>query len=199
MNPFKMDLKTFFAITKIRENCQPYLKEKVIMYRGYNKKPIALLRKMRRRKLRKPKDTDIRIHKMADKYFNKKFGWKPRTQGVFALGDKISATYYGRPYYFFPIGKFRYVWSPYQDDFFSGTAFWKGDIERGYISKVENEMETRVSKYIDTKLRNAVNKQGSEVAFDVDNFYLMSGRLITADELKKYLYSPTFKKEDVVA
>ena len=194
-----MDLKTYVAISKIRENCKPFLSEKVIMYRG-SKKDIPLMRKTRRRKMRKPKDTDIRIHKIADKFFMKKFGWKPRTQGVFAVGSRTSAMSYGRPYYFFPIGKFRYVWSPIKSDFFLGTNMMKTELERGNISKVENEMETRVNSYKDSGLRKAagIDYDTYEVAFDVDNFYLMSTRMILVGELEKHLFSPTFKKEDVV-
>ena len=193
----KVNLKAYMAITKIRENCKPFLKEKVIMYRGSHKK-IELLRKTRRRKLRKPKDTDIRVHKIAEKFFMKKFGWKPRSQGVFAVGSYSAATYYGNAYYFFPIGSYRYLWSPDKSDFYLGAPSMKTDLDMGHPSRVENKLETLIKTYKDTGLKTAVEKQTFEVMFDVDSFYLMSNRIIEGDLLEKHLFSKSFKKEDVV-
>lgn len=70
------------------------------------------------RKRRNPKDTDKETQKILDNLFNQRFGWKPRSQGIFAAGIE-SARYYGTPHGFFPVNGFEYVWSPNIDDLYN--------------------------------------------------------------------------------
>jgi len=71
------------------------------------------------RKDRRPKDTSIEDTIHIDKLFYKKFGWRPRTEGVFATGDWYEASHYGNIYAFFPANGFQYVWSTKYSDLYS--------------------------------------------------------------------------------
>jgi hypothetical protein len=65
------------------------------------------------RKDRKPRDTPLLIHNIVDDILSKKFGWKPRSEGVFCV---ISGESYHGWHHMLPVGKFSYVWSPKIED-----------------------------------------------------------------------------------
>ena len=60
---------------------------------------------------RKPKDTHQVVHEMADEWFLKKFGWRARSQGLF-VSTKEYVGLYGDKYIIFPVGDYKYVFSP---------------------------------------------------------------------------------------
>jgi hypothetical protein len=49
---------------------------------------------------------------LLDKQFQKKFGVKARSQSLFCTNEYLSTLQYGNPYYIFPIGKYKTIWSP---------------------------------------------------------------------------------------
>jgi len=77
---------------------------------------------------------------------------------------------YGTPYVFFPMGKYRYVWSArYQDVWHNLThpTFWEGltDIERKkHLIGSKIEAESAVKKYHSRNIRGAMRSAG--VAFE---------------------------------
>lgn len=91
--------------------------------------------KKRARTNRVPKDMDPVVSSEFDKSFYKKFGYKLRSEGVFACKSPASAAGYGKfkevrlanqstrsrfqPHLFFPIGDFKCFWNPDIDDLFS--------------------------------------------------------------------------------
>lgn len=65
------------------------------------------------RKDRQSYSTREDIHYAYNGYFEKRFGWKARSESVFVTGDWGMSTLYGfESAMVFPIGKFKYVWSP---------------------------------------------------------------------------------------
>jgi len=108
----------------IQKNCQPFIKEfkssnvKYFLYRA-TKKNIKFYDKIIPRKDRKPRDTPLHIHKLIDDIFKDKFGWKPRSEGVFVNPNKTVISEYGNAYIFIPIGKYEYLWSPKIDDLYN--------------------------------------------------------------------------------
>ena len=104
----------------LKRDCAPYLKQlkgiKNFIYRGTNHQ-VERIRKFKARENRTPTDTDIRVHNMLDSIFRKKFGWKARSEGVFTSSD-TNLPDYGTTYLFFPIGQFKYLWSPKIDDLY---------------------------------------------------------------------------------
>jgi hypothetical protein len=93
-------------------------KKKQFFWRGVksekNLKRPFIVKKVH--KYRTPTDTPEEIQKWIDDEFEKKFGWRPRSQGVFASASVFGA--YNPRFIFFPIGKYKYIWSPEVQDFF---------------------------------------------------------------------------------
>jgi hypothetical protein len=100
---------------------------------------------------RRPKDTPEDIQEMLDKKFKKKFGWKPRSEGVFANPDPSYASHYGKSVVIFPQNGFKYVWSP--------------NIQDLYSDKIENYASYLIVKYQDIYSRKGYwhdNDSGDE-------------------------------------
>ena len=108
----------------IRRDCQPFLVETKgnILFRG-SVQHIKGIKKIDPRSDRRPTDTPGWAHKMLDGAFKKKFGWNARSEGVFATRSINNAEVYGVAYEFYPIGKFKYVWSPRIDDLYDALSF----------------------------------------------------------------------------
>jgi hypothetical protein len=102
-------------IDDIYVKCKPFMKDLLknyklhFAYRGYSSGDDVIFRKTR--KNRNPKDTYPEIQTLLDKMFMKKFGVKPRSQGVFATPVKNDSGAYGVTYLFFPVGSYKLIWS----------------------------------------------------------------------------------------
>ena len=110
----------------IEKDCQKYLKEsggktfdeRNVLFRGKHGWDGNSLWKVRSRgRPRQPKDTPQILHRMANIAFKKEFGW-PVRDGVFTTSNSYMASDYGRVGVFYPIGNYKYVWSPDIDDFY---------------------------------------------------------------------------------
>lgn len=99
----------------IKEHCQPFLKmTDQPLYRGVS---IPLTSTFIRakvetvRKDRKPRDSSLFSHKLADDWFFQQFKLRPRSQGLFCTASAKGAANYGKLAYVFPVGNFRYMWA----------------------------------------------------------------------------------------
>jgi hypothetical protein len=124
--------------------------------------------KMDVRKDRQPKDMSLDMQRIFDHMFFKKFGWKPRSEGVFALPQSEildDATYnYGKQFIFFPIGIYKYIWSSRIIDLYGSIPALRG--------KDKNEEAKRlVSSYIDNSLPMDTPH---EVTFLCEYYYLVN-------------------------
>lgn len=109
--------------------CRPFLKEfqktglagKKWLYRGSDKTIPSRSRGIKAfipRTDRRPKDMSQELHQRFDEAFNSTFKWYPRSEGVFTTSKRQVAGNYGKPYLFFPEGKYRYIWSDDVDDLY---------------------------------------------------------------------------------
>lgn len=118
----------------LEKDCLPFIKEMrkispdILICRG-SRKSIENIRKIKRRKDREPTDTPEWAQYILDEAFEDKFGWRARSEGVFA-SDYGVADKYGNSYIFFPIGKYSYLWSSVTKD-----LWYKVD---SFVSKYEN-------------------------------------------------------------
>jgi hypothetical protein len=114
------DLELNILLETIHKECKPWVKEigdfsittiPNPVFRGI-KEGIRVFRikKGTRRIDRKPKYTQQEVFEIFDKAFADKFGWWARSKGVFT-GSEHLAYSYGKTHIFFPMGKYRYVWS----------------------------------------------------------------------------------------
>ena len=140
----KMILKIYFS-------CLPFLKElrkngiKNFLYRGTNKS-LKNMSMIIPRKNREPSDMRLGVHNELDNLFKKRFGWKPRSEGVFATFNYHIANEYGNPYLFFPIGEYKYIFSPKIEDLFTYVQ------NKDYYYIIGNE------KYVDITWHDEYNE-----------------------------------------
>jgi hypothetical protein len=110
---------------KLTKDCKPFLKElsksmgstsqeNNLFYRGVESFSGVRhnIKKKKTRTNRWPKDTPNEIHEILDDIFSQYFFWNVRSTGVFTSSSKGFAGGYGTPVIFFPIGRYRYVYSP---------------------------------------------------------------------------------------
>lgn len=156
------------------DKCQPALKalNGSTLYSGrnnkgfwYRKKPVLD---------RKPKDTDILIHKGFDEIFQKKFGYKARSESMFVTGSYRSARFYGDLYAIYPIGNFKFVWSDEITDLFSKIRDvanisdylmyiegmkkdWTVEAQKEWV-KIQMKTDISLTKYVDDYIHKKENK-----------------------------------------
>lgn len=148
-------------IELIKRDCKPWLgKAKELVYRGMQKKVDAPF-KQEVRADRQPRNTDGELHKAMDDWFNDNFGFRARSAAVFVTGDFDDAKSYGQAYAIFPIGDFKFVWSPNVGDL--------------YMS-MHNETPGRVPlklerfKFQDDELEKAISS-GFEIMIKCKDYY----------------------------
>ena len=182
-------------IDKLEDKCQPYLKECKkgggFLYRGYSKSNKDGIFKLKPRNNRRPKDMPIEIHKLLDDLFKKKFGWKARSEGVFSISDSYGAGEYNTYLdILFPIGNFKYVWSPGVVD----ILLMLNDIDIidsnwnlivNLEENVDNIIEV-VEKYTNKNLYKAIMEE-AEVAIKCKEYYLVDMEEFDDDLRRKFL------------
>lgn len=68
---------------------------------------------------RSPKDTKIEVSDLIDDEFERKFGVRWRKDSVFTTKDIKISMDYGRPFLFYPIGDYEYLYNPEIVDLFT--------------------------------------------------------------------------------
>lgn len=110
------------AAEKIKRDCAPFLKETKWffhkrkphkygpLWRGTRSGGDTFISQRTSRKNRKPRNTPEEVSKDIDKKLEKRFGWRPRSEGVFTSSSRGDAFAYGIPTCFFPVGNYKYIW-----------------------------------------------------------------------------------------
>jgi len=167
--------------TMIKKDCKPYLsilrKTCGMLYRGTLKNVPSDAEssngvyyfKKKPRMDRKPVDMPPLTHQTLDKLFYEKFGWKPRSEGVFVTGDRGTAAGYGKSFLFFPIGDFKYVWSPKVPDLWTWI--------RSHLSQRKDMSERPdlpgiVDTYTNKNLQKCIELE-YEVAIKCKEYYMV--------------------------
>jgi hypothetical protein len=112
-----------------------------VFYRGMKKPyPQDEMVKIIPRSDRIPKDTQQELHDVADMILKEKFGWKPRSEGVFATSSYVEAHAYSNknPHIIFPVDGFKYIWSPKITDAYT-NIFQKMEDEGYYADEWKEE------------------------------------------------------------
>jgi len=159
-------VKNVKSIPQMKMECSEYIKllsqypepnnawRDAKLYRGTSLN-IETIRKVTPRSDRKPRDTKQYVHDQFDIRFSKKFGWKPRSEGVMVTSDIHMAADYanesggGPPCIFFSTNNFKYVYSPEICDFFimvrnlwpfEGKDTEEGRSDRGILEMFKTDM-----------------------------------------------------------
>jgi hypothetical protein len=107
----KRDCGPFLTEAKLKEDFDFLGGHKGLFFRGTKHINDGIIKGRRYDKGRIPKDTPQDLHNQLNVLFKKKFKWSVR-DGIFATSNDAQANGYGYVHVFFPIGKFKYVWSP---------------------------------------------------------------------------------------
>lgn len=170
---------------EIKVQCEPFLKEvkgsSHEAKRG-RKNDISIAKKIKTRTNRKPTDTPFVIHDIINKTMKKKFGWYGRSEGVFANSTAAPGIvgHYGKPYYFYPVGNFKYLWHPQYKDVVLHLVdlnILDDDFTIRFDTHSENDwpkiISEIVSGYKTTGLKDAL-KKGHEVMYKCKEYYMVS-------------------------
>lgn len=106
-------------LTHILRDCRPYLaliaSDRRPLLRGVDPSaPPFFSRDVPRD--RRPRNMPTDLHDVADAWFSATFGIRYRGAAVFCTGRREQAASFGNAYLMFPVGGFRFCWSPFVDD-----------------------------------------------------------------------------------
>lgn len=176
------------AILKNNKLFQLYTTNKnMLLYRGA-KRDIYDYQINKTRSNRKPKDMPLVIHNKFNNEFNKKFGWKARSEGVFATSDKNATDDFGSRYIFIPSEPYSFIYSTVIKDLFTDITSYSSnfvkDNEVDIISSYKKDQDNYSEKDIDSILTKIVNtyknddiikaiKSKNEIMFKCDKYILM--------------------------
>lgn len=133
----------------LRKECSEivdlYKKTNKLFYRGLKNKSQKEMVKIVPRTDRAPKDTTEELHDLADDFFKRTFGWKARSEGVFATPKITDAAGYEQGFglgagahIIFPANGFKYVWSPEIQDAYE-NIFKDYEDESNFIDEWSEE------------------------------------------------------------
>lgn len=222
-----MRLKTFIVEGKtskeidtfknIEKDCQPYIKavkslNHVFIRYSRNLVPHQI-RKTEVRKDRYPVDMPLAIHNVMDDLLYSKFGWKPRSEGVFCYSKVLDDSIEWSEYFIvFPTGDFSFVWSPEVSDLvtylsgriflipeikdMAGTAYYKNVLpivedllkrgnENPLYRKIMAVIKEVIKRYTDKDLRAALRSL-NEISVRCDSYYMVGGSRYYKDLLRLF-------------
>jgi hypothetical protein len=155
---------------KIVDACSPFLKEFIkfkkddFLYRGSSDNSADITKKSSHLDNRHPALTLLEIHDKLNTKFEEKFGWKVRN-GVSVSPYIYTSCVYGNPHLFFPIGKYKYAWSPKIHDLTLHTASVLSD----------KEIDNIVKTYINSRLeRSFTYSSKPEIMFMCSSYYIVN-------------------------
>lgn len=186
------DTDTDELLALLERDCGPFLaesKQRGLLRRGMSKlndndatfvsSPYSTEKvpywKKQPRTDRRPLDIDKKIHLKLDDWFQSKFGFKARSSGLFCFGTGATSSaisQYGTEYYIFPIGEFKYAWSPNVKDLFITISTSKQrDEDDGKDSTDNIDSFMNEFKYQDTDLDQAIVSR-NEIMIKCDKYYI---------------------------
>jgi hypothetical protein len=164
--------KYIYIVDFLEKNCKQAIKEAkarhCFFWRGL-KNPISGSYGVKGvRQNRIPTDTPEEIQKWIDNEFKKKFGWRPRSQAVFAAGSMEGAYNYTTSrdkMMFFPIGSYSYLWSPGIKDLFTNMEDFimdqkiADDMEKFSLEEITESEEKEIKEHIKNVVNSYTNKK----------------------------------------
>jgi len=176
----------------LEQDCRPYLSainrdlNQFALWRG-NARDSGFQKINVRLDDRRPLTATRKEHYAMNDYFIKKFG-QPFRDAMFCTGNSNEAEEYGNLHCVFPIGNFKFVWSPKMRDSYIDmpsitTNYCRGDGKGTEICTTSDtsfgrflmapDMFMELSQYQDTDLMGAI-KSGHEIMIRCKQAYMIS-------------------------
>jgi len=178
------NIETEEIINQLHIDCSDYfkyIKYGVKSFRGTKKKYRNIYTKIKPRKNRIPSGLPEVIHDELGLQLKKKFGWNPRTEGVFATGDFIQSQEFGDPCYFYPSNGFKMIWSDIINDIYVNIksdgflSFTQPDESiNSYIEQLIKDYKSGTAKDINKALQSF-----NEVMFQCKFYYMVNINFVT--------------------
>ena len=163
----------------LKRDCMPMLKflKKLgwrYLFHRYTDPPKNRFELKFSRTNRKPLDTPLWLHYFIDDLLYQKFGWKPRSEGVFVWPEPIGETH--GTFCVFPVDTFDLIWSPQVGDFY---AVYRDLDDWGEKKISKEEIEKWINSIIPTyrsleHIRSDINFNRHEVVFKCHKYYLLA-------------------------
>jgi hypothetical protein len=161
----------------MKTHCQQFIKEANggKLYRGIKIKNEPDFFIATPKPKRKPIDVKIEYHRLLDKLFFNKFGWKARSEGTFCRGTN-RVGYYGIVYEIYPTNRYKYIWSPKVGDLYETYVNWErvyNNNHPDHYATIEDVKDFLIrdvlDTYQDTDLAGAI-KSGNEIMLLCDEY-----------------------------
>jgi hypothetical protein len=155
LNNYLIEEEKLYSYLDIQKDCKPYLSElksskNVLMRLSLNYKFDTIV-KYALKKDREPVDTPVELHDIMNDFLKKKFGWSPRSNGLFTwLMTKsklknLPHTYNKKPVLVFPIGNYKTVYNPtIEDIYMSWDEYISNKKEEEYSKKREGSISAKI-------------------------------------------------------
>ena len=180
LNYLTEDEKMPDIVRLIKRDCKPWLSTissligtgKCFIRHVTMKNYVTNITKFTPRTDREPRDSSQKLHDLVDNELFKKFNWKPRSEGVFVWPvKKISSldVFDGLYNVFYPIGEFKYVWSPKIKDLFN--------LQLQVLKSPDEYIKSYTNKNLLKTFKGQLNF-GQEVMFKCDSYYLVNAKFI---------------------
>lgn len=183
----------------LAKRCKPFLQEfEAPIYRGYKKGIQGHITRKATRKDRKPRFIPEDVHEELDKLLYDMYGWYPRSNGVFTGSPDLARQFTSsvvKVYMFFPVGKYRYIWTDQYRDLYNlydelTKLFRLGqELEDGYKEIKQKLFEKIKSNIYHTDRLNWIvkNNKSYEAIFDCESFYLVDTDIFIEEEIEKFM------------
>lgn len=181
------------ALDYIGKHCNSFLKEAMaggkFMWSGRRNVDNWFIGQVR--KDRKPVDSSQRVHKLMDDLFLRKFGFRARSNAVFCTGSTSTTSYYGNTYSIWPVGDYRFVYSPdvrdiaveleniedlYNQEHGGFSLKLPKTKEKERDKRVDGWVKDLMSSYTDKNIKNAI-RSGNEIMVNCDKYVALNHSL----------------------
>lgn len=187
-------------IEYLDKNCKKFLNEIKgnYIFRGIGNYQDYAIKTPRKDRL--PRDLNQKLHDFYDEAFKRAFGWKVRSEGVFTTGSRTHM--YGGIHLFFPIGNYKYLWSPKIYDLYGYTyelmsldrnnmkddqtfrLLKAGKLDKKTYKKLLSKAVKNIKDEYITKNLIAAKESGSEITFHCKKYLIVYIKSEMAKEIE---------------
>ncbi len=165
-------------VPKIEAECKPFLKDirnaAGTLFRDDTKNRHKPIWKKVTRLDRAPLDSPKEIHDELDLWFEDKFGWRARSEGLFCWPIKFKSDFIMGKWLVFPAGNYKYLWSDKVIDLWSTLS---GDMRASTEDMIKGFETLYGDSYTNKNIKKSI-MSGHEVMINCKYSYLARAELM---------------------